>query len=93
MSWSEAGRMATILAQDPSSWTAAQSAGWGYPASRDVLALADLIDVQYAAATGKRQKPYPRPWLAVSDGVKQRGNAAAYTPDEVREILRTFGHD
>lgn len=90
MSWPEAGRLVTLLCSDPSSWTAAATQGWAYPASREALTLADLIDVQIAKASSKKQPPYQRPWSGPQR--KQRGNSATRTPAEVRSILQKFGH-
>lgn len=63
MGWGEAYRCFELLARDPSSWVAAELAGWQYPASRELLALAEVVDVSGKAAWGKKwSKNYPRPW-------------------------------
>lgn len=63
MGWGEAFRVFSLLARDPSSWVASEIAGWQYPAGRDALALADLIDVTGRAHWGRKWgKNYTRPW-------------------------------
>lgn len=63
MGWGEAWRIFELLARDPSTWVAAEMAGWQYPASRDALAIADLVDLTGKAHWGRKWgKNYPRPW-------------------------------
>lgn len=62
MSWGEASRLTEILMRDPSSWVAAELAGWQYPATRDGLTLRDLYDLQHQSKSKRKPKAYPRPW-------------------------------
>lgn len=90
----EAARLALILADDPGAMTAAALAGWSHPLSREALILADLFDLQHFAKASKPPKPYPRPWPTSGQMVKQKGDAAGRSREEVIEILRTqFGRE
>lgn len=53
-----------MLHRDPTSWLFAAVNEWDYPASRELLSLADLVDVlvQVNTRKGQRAKPYPRPF-------------------------------
>jgi len=63
MPWGEAWRLTQVLADDPSSHVAAAVAGWTHPATREWLALADLVDVYVGAHARKGSTAtYPRPW-------------------------------
>lgn len=62
MRWGEAVRLTKILTGDPSSQVAAAIVGWEYPFSWEAVLLADLVDVQVASKSKKKQKPWPRPW-------------------------------
>lgn len=65
MSWGEAWRLTSMLANDPTSHLAASMAGWDHPVSREWMALADLYDAFVMANTDTKKhtpKPYPRPW-------------------------------
>lgn len=88
MTWSEATRLSGLLLADPSSWVCASVAGWQHPLSREAITLADLFDLTYAANTSRKsnRKPYPRPWVADSQG-RKHGNAAGRSRDEILEIL------
>lgn len=89
--WSEARDLVRILRLDPSSQLAASVEGWAHPLDRQGWMLADLIDIQGTAGSGKKWKPYPRPSDAKPDS-HRHGNAAGRSPEEVKELLRTaFG--
>lgn len=59
--------------------------GWKYPATREHLAILDLIDVTGAAASTKKRpwKPVPRPW----EGVGVRVGGTSLPPDEAKALL------
>lgn len=62
MGWDEALRMLKILAEDPTSYVAAALSKWQHPATWELLALADLIDVQVRSKSKRKPKAYRRPW-------------------------------
>lgn len=85
--WDEAIRLIGVLRKDPESLTASSLEGWDYSISREALLLADLFDLQQAAAGVKRPKPHPmRPWKQKGD-VERRGNAGGRSPEQVKALL------
>ena len=91
-SWGEACRLARVLTSDPSSQLAAAVNEWAYPVSRDVLALADLIDafMQVNSKRGRRPDPYPRPWHKTKS---TRMGRATRPQSEIRAALAARGHN
>ena len=91
MSWGEAWRLLTILRGDSGSQTAASVEKWDYPWPRELAALADLFDLQYAKTGAKNRKPYTRPFK--NDDQRRRGDTKGRSRAEVIEILRASGHN
>ena len=54
MTLAESWQLTQVLLADPSSQIAAATAGWQYPASREVLALADMWDLTFRVHAGKK---------------------------------------
>lgn len=79
----EAARLTAVLADDPSSMTAAAAAGWDHPITFEWAALADLFDA-FAQANFKKAKPYPRPWTAPNT---RRHGTERRTPEQIRAIF------
>ncbi|HWJ07759.1 MAG TPA: hypothetical protein VNS46_00190 [Nocardioides sp.] len=90
MTYGEAIALVEVLTQDTSSWVFAAHANWSYPASREVLVLADLFDA-FAKANFKRPEPYPRPMPDGSHTVERLGERIA--PSDIAEVLRGFGRE
>lgn len=80
MTITEAARLVSLLAEDPTSQVHAALAGWGYPVSREAMAVADLFDA-FARANYKKFEPYPRPWETKPKG-RTVGKGTALTPAE-----------
>ncbi|WP_353809074.1 hypothetical protein [Agromyces sp. SYSU T00194] len=82
----EARALVQALMASPESRLTAATQGWERPASWEWFALADLIDVERAKGSRRRQRPYPRPIAKRSKlgGKKTVRRTAA----EVRAILR-----
>lgn len=92
MSWGEAGRLILILRSDPGTQLAAAVEKWDYPWPREVAAIADLFDLQYAKTGARNRKPYTRPFESDREK-RRRGNTAGRSRAEVIEILRASGHN
>ncbi len=90
VSLTEAARLVRELAQDTGTHIGAAVHGWQYPASREALALMDLVDITIAAHSdgkGKRAN-YPRPW----DEVQHGRTRSLLTQAETQAALRHAGH-
>lgn len=96
MSWGEAYRITTMLANDPTSHVAAAISGWDHPVSFEALALMNLFDLTHQIAwrqggsKGPRPTPYPRPWR--NRTTKRAKPDASLTQDEIIAALRRAGH-
>lgn len=91
MTWGETWRLLGVLAEDPSSHTAAAIAGWAHPVTHEYLALADLFDafVRANSRKGRHPRPYPRPWDASR---RKRFGRATRPQAEIRAALAARGH-
>ena len=93
MTFGEAWLLVQALSSDPSSRMGAALAGWSKPWSHESLVLADLFDLQHAAASTKgRPKPYPRPWVKSTERRTMRPDPSL-TQDQILAALRRAGHD
>lgn len=77
-----------MLHRDPSSWLFAAVNEWEFPASRELLALAELYDAYAQTHTrkGQKAKPYPRPFADVKK-YGGRGKNKRRTPAELEAIF------
>jgi hypothetical protein len=83
MEWGEAIRLTRVLAADPGSQVFAALAEWTYPASREWIVTANLLDSSEYGRLGRRARPHPRPW---TDRPKHIGTGS-YTTAELRVLL------
>lgn len=96
MSWGEALRLTMCLADDPSTRIGAALAEWTHPATRELLTLMELFDLEHQVAwsqgggKGGKPKPFPRPW----DKPKSRRAKPdeSLTQAEIIAALRAAGH-
>ncbi len=88
MGWDEAGRLARILRNDPSSMIAAALEGWDYPISREALVAMDHFDLDAAVNSPRshKPKPYPRPFKRKDR--KRHGDTGGRSREEVEALLR-----
>lgn len=92
MEWGEALRHVQTLRADPGTQLAAAIEDWDYPLPREVAAILDLFDLEYAKTGAKGRKPHPgRPYKQKSD-IKRIGATAGRTREEVVAILNRHGH-
>ena len=87
----EASRLVTLLASDPSSQVGAALMGLDYPVSREQIVLMDLYDLTAQVNSDPKKpkpKPYPRPLKSTDTRVAK--------PDVPQEVvlaaLREAGH-
>lgn len=91
VTFTEASRLVTLLASDPSSRVGAALMGLDYPVSREQIVLMDLYDLTVRANSDPkkgRPKPYPRPWRSAETKVSKPG----VSQEDVLAALRYAGH-
>jgi hypothetical protein len=72
--WSEAQLLFAALIKMSESRLHAKLANWEYPVSREWALLRDIFDLQAAAQSKKRPKPYPAPWKQTTGKTMGKAN-------------------
>lgn len=83
-------RLLRVATRDTSSVLFAATHGWEFPASSEWIEMADVYDaltalIKVTAQSGRKPKPYPRPW---KDNNTSRLGKTSLSPAEAREVLR-----
>ena len=60
--WRETVLLISALMQMPESRLQAKLSKWKHPVTREWILLRDIFDLQAAAQSKKKPKPYPAPW-------------------------------
>lgn len=92
MTLTEAGRLAMILAGDPSSMVAAALQDWDYPISQETIVLADIFDLEHmvnSSSRGPKPKPHSIRPFKTGETQQRYGDTGGRTSEEVRALLES----